>query len=349
MISADYKIWTWALEGTYGTDAVNVLLDADSAIVYQAVNNGGAITPIPINFQPDRARASQDGVASTFIKNKSSFSLPLPFKAGVGTPNTPPTAPVLKGCGFGENIDTAFTEYTLQTVLQPGFTLYNWIPELNTANHRLMLATGCLGNLAISGAANEEALFQVEGEGNSYQDWSTAAAYFSAAGNPILLAGGGASTSAATRDTSERLICRSATITWDGVSLPLSAWTIDCAMGIETVDVQTAHPTGVRVVRSRSGVSPATVSLALETGPDASAAYNSLRTKADAETQANLIIVLTGKTRKCTITARVQVLPRFAERPNAGQMGFDISGIIVGNFATHPFGNNSLSLKYETI
>jgi hypothetical protein len=349
MISADYKIWTWALEGTYGVDAVNLLLDADAAIVYQAVNNGASITPQPINFQPDRARASQDGVPSSFIKNKSAFSLPVPFKAGLGTANTPNTAPVLKGCGFGENIDTAFTEYTLQSVLQPGFTLYNWVPELNTSNHRLIRATGCLGNLSISGAANEEALFQVEGEGNSYFDWSTPAAYFSAAGNPILLAGGGASTSTATRDASERLLCRSATITWDGVSLPVSSWTIDAAMGIETVDVQTAEPTGVRVVRSRSGVAPATVSLGLETAPDASAAYAALRTKSDTGVIADLTIVLLGSTRKCTITARVQFLPRFAERANAGTLGFDISGIVVGDFGTHPFGNNSLKLKYETI
>ena len=349
MMSSDYGIWTWAIEGTYGTDAVNTLLDADAAITYQAVNAGASIVPVPVNFQPDRVRASQDGVKSSFIKNESTFSLPLPFKGGVGTPNTPPTSAILKGCGFGEDVQAAYTEYTLQSVLIPGVTLYNWVPELNTSNHRLIRATGCVGNLSINGAANEEALYAVEGKGASYFDWSAASAFFSAAGNPILLAGGGASTSAATRDTSERLLCRSATITWDSVSLPLSAWTIDCAMGIETVNVQTAEPTGVRVVRSRSGVSPATVNLALETGPDASAAYNSLRTKVDLETVASLVIVLLGKTRKCTITANVQLLPRFAERANAGQLGFDINGIIVGNFATHPFGNNSLKLKFESI
>jgi len=348
MISSDYGIWTWAIEGTYNTDAVSALLAANTAIVYQAVNAGSNIVPVPVNFQPDRVRASQDGVKSSFIKNQSTFSLGLPIKAGVGTPNTPPTSAVLRACGFGEDIQAAYTEYTLQSVLIPGFSLWNWIPELNTTNHRLIRATGCVGNLSMSGAANEEALYAVEGAAASYHDWSTAGAYFSTAGNPILDPVG-ASTSTATRDNAERLLCRSATITWDGVTLPISSWTIECAMGIEVVNTQNAEPTGVRVVRSRSGVSPATVSLGLETSPDASAAYNSLRTKIDTETVANLVITLSGKTRKLTITARVQLLPRPTERANAGQMGFDISGIVVGDFSSHPFGNNSLKLKFETI
>ena len=346
MLSSSYGVFTWALEGTYGTDAVDALIAADSAIVYQEVNSGSSITPTSINFRPDRYTPGQNNAASSFIKQFAAFSLQVPCKAGIGTTNVPAASALLQACGFVEAVGVSSTTYTLDSVMQPGFSLWHWKPVLNTANHRLIRTYGALGNLSLSGAVGEEVVYAAEGNGIGYHDWSASSAFFSAAGNPILDSAGAASTSTATMDTSERLLCRSATITYNSVTMPVSTWSIDVGLGVEVVQTQNAATVGARVVRS--GRDAATVSLSLE-GTDALAAYDKIRTDSEANTVANLVLVMTGATRKLTITARVQFQPRPTERENAGQVGWDATAILVDNLSTHPFGDNSLTLLFETI
>lgn len=346
MLSSDYGVWAWEIEGTYGTDAVQAKLAADQAIVYQHVNAGSSITPVPINFRPDRHTPGQNGTKSSFIEQMSNFSLQVPILAGIGTPNTPAASALLKACGFKEVAGASDTTYTLQSILQPGFSLWHWKPILNSSNHRLIRTYGALGNISISAAVGEEVVAAVEGMGIAYEDWSATSAYFSAAGNPILDAVGAASTSTATMDSSERLLCRSATITYDGTSIPVSSWTINAALGVEAIQVQTAEPTGVRIIRS--GREAANVALSFES-TDALAAYDKIVSDAGDDDVATLTMVMLGATKKLTITARIQFQQRPAERENAGLIGWDATAILVDNSTTHPFGDNSLTLVYAAI
>lgn len=346
MLSSSHGVFTWAIEGTYGTDAVQALLAAGSAIVYQEVNAGSSIVPTAINFRPDRYTPGQNNAASSFIKQFAALSLQVPCKGGVGTTNVPAASAPLQACGFVETIGMSSTTYTLDSIMQPGFSIWHWKPVLNTGTHRLIRTYGALGNLSISGTVGEEAVYAIEGNGIGYHDWSASSAFFSAAGNPILDSAGAASTSTATMDTSERLLCRSASIVYNSVTIPVSSWSIDVGLGVEVVQTQNAATVGARVVRS--GRDAATVSLSLE-GTDALVAYDKLRTDSEANTVANLVMVLTGATRKLTITARIQFQARPTERDNAGQVGWDATAILVDDLSTHPFGDNSLTLLFETI
>jgi hypothetical protein len=186
----------------------------------------------------------------------------------------------------------------------------------------------------------------LSGLGVGYYDLSADAAWFSAAGNPILDLGG-ASTSTGTRDTAERMICKGMTITYNSGAVAVSALSIVQAANVQAVKLMSADPISSRITRTRDDAGNATVSLSIETTDD-SVTYEDFQAAADAEEVANLVILLEGATRNCTITARIQLHGPGTERANAGVLGFDFSGILTADFATHPFGDNELTLLYAT-
>jgi hypothetical protein len=191
-------------------------------------------------------------------------------------------------------------------------------------------------------------LIAFAGPGQGYFDLSSPAAWLSrTTGHPILdLAG--ASTSTATMDSSERLLCRSATITWGATTIPVSSLTIDNAMSANPIETMNAHPTTARVVRGRAGVGAGTVALSFES-TDGGAAFDALLAGGEANTIATLTIVFAGTTRKATIVGNVQFLPVVGERDNGGTRGGDAQGILVANYATNPLGDNSLSVAFGNI
>ena len=346
MISANKRVWTWASEGTYGTDAVDALLAADSAIVYQAVNAGSLITPVRTNTTPSRAIASQSGVKSFKVDDHSTFELTIPFNAGVGTPNTPNYAPLLKACGFTETVGATTSTYVIGTANSASVTLWNWYRELIAYEFRLRRARGCLATASLNFAVGEEAVIAFSGLGIGYHDLTNEAAYFSAAGNPILDLSG-ASTSTGTIDTAERMVCKGMTITYNSGTVAVSALSIVQAANVQAVKLMSADPISSRITRTRDDAGNATVSLSIETTDD-SATFEDFQAAANDEEVANLVIVLLGATRQCTITARIQLHGPGTERANAGALGFDFTGILTGDFATHPFGDNELTLLYAT-
>lgn len=349
MLSSDLDVWTFAQEGTYGVDAVDALLAANDAIVYAAINGGSSITPSAINFVPDRARPSQDGIQSSFIKQGCNAALTIPMQAGFGTNNVPNYHAILEAAGFLQTASGGgSTTYNLQSIQQPSVTIWRWSPVLNTLNYRLRRATGVVGNLAISATVGQEPLIAFAGPGQGYFDLSAPAAWLNrATGNPILdLAG--ASSSTATMDSAEKLLCRSATITWGATTIPVSSLTIDNAMTPSAIETMNAHPTTARVVRGRAGVGAGTVALSFES-TDGGAAFDALLAGGEANTVATLTMVFAGTTRKVTLVGNVQFLPVIGERDNGGTRGGDAQGILVANYAANPLGDNSLTATFANI
>lgn len=350
IISSDYSVYIIGLESAYGTDKVGADLAANNDVVYLAINNGGDITPVSVDFQPDRARASQDGVSSSFIKDMSELNLPVPCKAGVGTPNTPNYSALLKSAGFVETVGASSTAYVLGTSNAASISAWKLQRNLTSGNWRLKRATGGVLNMSLSANVGEEPVLTFAGQSASYYDWTVDRAYFDADGQPALDASGGSITytGTATRDDAERLLCRGATITYNSGTVPVSNFTLDCALAINPIKTQNADPLSVRITRSRAGVSPANGTLGIET-TDNAAAYDDIVSASVAEEVATLSIVLEGATRQMTITANIQFVGRPSERANNGAMGFDCGFIVVGGFATHPFGDNALTLTYASI
>jgi len=350
IISSDYSVYIIELESTYGTDAVGAALTASDDITYLAINSGGDITPVAVDFQPDRARASQDGVKSSFIKDLSELNLPVPCKAGVGTPNTPNYAPLLKAAGFVETVGASSSAYVLGTSNTNSVSCWKFQRNLTNGNWRLKRAIGGVLNCSLSSAPGEEPVLTFAGQAASYHDWTVDRAYFDANGEPTLDASGGSITytGTASRDSAERLLCRGATITYNSGAVPVSSFAVDCALAIAAIKTQNADPLSVRITRSRAGVSPANGTVGIET-TDNAAAYDDIVAAAAAGEVATLSVLWEGATRQLTLTANIQFVGRPAERASNGSTGFDANFIVVGDFASHPFGDNALTLTYASI
>jgi hypothetical protein len=350
IISSDYSLFVVGLESAYGTDKVGADLVANEDLVYLAINNGGDIVPASVDFQPDRARASQDGVSSSFIEDMCEVNLPVPMKAGVGTANTPYYSALLKAAGFVESVGASSTTYTLGTSNAASASVWKFQRNLTNSNWRLKRALGAVLNMALSSAPGEEPVLTFAGMGANYDDFTTDRAYFGTDGQPDLDASGGSITytGTASRDDAERLLCVGATITYNSGTVPSSSFSIDAALAIAAIKTQNADPLSVRITRSRAGVSPANGVVGIET-TDNAAAYDDIRAAAAANEVATLSVVYQGATRKVTISVRIQFVGRPTERSSNGAMGFDASFIVVGDFATHPFGDNAFVITYADI
>jgi len=350
ILSSAYSVFVAVEETAYNTDAVNAAINADDNITYLAVNNGSDITPVGAPFTPDRARASQDAVPSTFVKSHSELTLNVPMTAGVGSANTPSYGALLKACGFDESVSGTTTTYTLKTECADSATVYKYQRNLTDSEWRLKKATGVLLNMSLGSTAGEEPVLSMAGQGASYSDLSTPAAYFDSSGEPALDGTGSAVTYAGTAsaDAGERLMCVGGTITYNSAAVPASTVTLDVAMSVAPINTQQGDPLAVRIIRARSGVSPANGQVGVEPS-DNMAAYDDIAAAVLANEVATLTLVFKGATRKATVTANVQFSDRLTERDSNGAMGFDAPFIVVGNFSAHPFGDNSLSITYASI
>ena len=350
ILSTAYSVYVIEPEATYGVDAVNAAYVANDDVVYLAINNGGDITPIGAPFTPDRARASQDGVASSFVKSHSELNLPIPMTAGIGTANTPNYAALLKACGFIETIGASSTTYVLGTSCADSVTVYKYTRNLTDNQWRLKKATGCLLNMSLGSAPGEEPVLTMAGQGASFFDLSAPAAYFDASGEPALDGDGDSITytGAATADDAQRLLCVGGTITYNSGVVPASTVTLDIAMSVAPIMTQQGNPIAARIIRARSGVSPANGSIGVES-TDLMAAYDDIAAAVLSNEVATLSLLFKGSTKKVTATINVQFSDRLAERDNNGAVGFDAPFIAVGKFGVHPFGDNAVQLVYATI
>ena len=350
ILSSAYNAYIVALESTYNTDAVNAQLIANTDVTYLGINNGGDITPVGTPFTPDRARASQDGVASTFVRSHSEVNLPIEMTGGQGTANTPSYGNVLRAAGFIETIGASSTEYVLGTPSADSISIYKYYRNLTDTNWRLKRATGVLLNMSLSGNAGEAPVLTFAGMGASYLDLSTPGAYFGTNGYPALNGSGGAITYTgdATADNGERLMCVGATITFGATNIPSSTTTLDIAMAVSAINTQQGNPLASRIIRTRTGVSNANGSLGVESS-DSMAGYTVLAAAVLANTVGTLTMIYAGPTRKVTVVSNVQFTNRLVERDTGGAMAFDAPFNVVGNFAAHPFGDNSVKMTYSLV
>lgn len=352
ILSAQYHVFIAKSESAYSTDGVEAAFTANDDIVFLESNTGGELTPLADNYIPDRARASQSGVPSTMVKRGGEWSIPVPILGGVGTAFTPEYNAILKACGFAEDVSGGTTSvYTLGTVNDESLSLYMYRRNLNNNNWRLKAATGCVGNLSIAGAPGQEAIATASGQTIDYCENTADLAYFDVTdGKPLLDKDGGAITYTGTvsKAVGERMICKAATIVYNGVPYKVNTWSIDYAFAIAPITSQTGDPLACRITRTRDGASNANGELVI-TLCDDGVAYDDLLAAIEANEVATLSIGLEGSTTKLTLNHRIQFQARPGESPDGGAMNFAAAFIVVGDFASSPFGDNDSVWTYEAV
>jgi hypothetical protein len=216
---------------------------------------------------------------------------------------------------------------------------------------RLSRATGVRFGYQMTMTVAEEPVFVFDGESPSYLPRSIARAYFDANGEPALDAVGGALTysGTASADQSQRALCTANTLSFGATAIPFSSITHNHNAPAALIDAQTSTPVGRRAITAVSGNGSAGGTISFEM-TDFGVAYEAIRTALEGETQGTLTLVSTGSTRKMTKTLRVQFVGQLRKRATTdGAAGWDIDYVCVGDFATHPFGDNDVAIKFESI
>jgi hypothetical protein len=354
ILSSAHGVFIVAKEAAYNVDAVAAAIAADGALVALGVNSEVEIEPNIDDFRPETLRASRSGVAVSRVPRGSTVTIPMPGRLGVGTTNEPSWGILLEACGFLKAADTADHTYTAKTDNVASVSCWNYERNIESdtgTKWRLSRATGVRLGYQMTMTAAEEPVFVFDGESPSYFPRTVARAYFTDAGLPALLPDGTSAgfTGTLSADASERAICASNTATFNSVPFPFSSITHNHNAPASLVDTQTAAVIGQRAITAVSGNASAGGTISFEM-TDMGVAYEAARTALDAGTIANLVVVSTGATRKMTKTLRVQLVGELRKRATTdGAAGWDVDYVCVGDFTTHPFGDNDVVIKFENL
>ena len=352
ILSADKSVWVARAESTYSTDSIDTAIDANTNLTYLAVLTGSSVVPSPDFFRPNQMRASQDGIAHTYVQRGGNVTLNVPVRGGVGTPNTPNIGMLLDAAGLGEAIGVSSTVYTIQTANDTSVTLYQYRRNIDNDNWRLQRALGTRLTMSMEGAMNAEATMAFTGRCTNHPEWTVDRTYFNASDEFALDYSGSAVTytGAATADTAERMICKSMTLTVGGTTYPCSAFSLDLGFTVGDLDALTGTAPAV-IIRDRGDGANVSGNLALEMVDAAGygTALDDVLTKYVASTEAALQIVISGSARKLTIDLPKIQFTRPTERATAGATGWDVGFSANGNFASAPFGDNGIVLTYASV
>lgn len=343
-LSSNYKLAMFATEATYGTDQIDIDLNANTDVVYQQVESI-TITPAATIRRPTTVRATHDNVEHVIIQNGATVSMTGLLTGKESAAGDPPEyAAVLKCCNLDETINASTSAvYNTATIRQSGMTVVAHMFGVDGTESRLISTTGVQGNISFAFEANDFARWSFDGTGNSFNVESADLQYFEAStGKPLLDNGGAAITYLGTYGYSSKspMVCKSMTVTFGGTTYNVSSVNIDVAYSTGTLDTVNGATTYSQVFNTRGDDSPVSGSFTLvSSGAD----YDDLLSKWPAGTAAAAVFTVTDGTDTISISV-----------PNmqfGAPGGSDVNGIsayevpffgVVNSTA----GNDSLTITY---
>ena len=359
LLSSQYAVWILASEGTYGTDAIETILDADGALTYLDLDNPSSMIPVSELFEPDRVRASHSGVPHSVINNHMAVELsgPLKGKEAAGAGNEAPLySPILLASNFAETVVSATSAtYALKTAQQGSFTAYHYRRNLEDNLWRLVYGYGIRGSTKLSFGVNVEPTFTFGGLSANWVDWSNDLAFFGTGGaggvltdQPILENDGTTDISAsytgtAAKDTVARVLCHTMTITLGATTYPLTSLDLDLAWNVAPLNTMNNAATNAKTLLTRGSSSRPNGTFLLL---DGATAYEDVLTKSVAGTEAALQVIASNATSSIQLdAAKVQLgIPTLSDQN--GVAGFEVPFFLAGNFASNPHGEGDLTLTY---
>ena len=343
-LSSRYGVAMVASESTYGTDQIDIDLNADTDVVYQKFESC-KVTEVGTMLRPNTVRATHDNEEHVYVKNGATVEITGFLTGKSGSAGTAPDyAAVLKAANLKETVNAATSVvYNAQTERQSGMTVVKHDFEVDTTKSRMKYTEGVIGNCSFSMAANDFAKFSFSGTGLSHNVHTDDLQYFEAStGKPLLDNGGSSITYAGTYAYSAKspIVCKSMTVTFAGTTYNVANVNIDVAFGTGTLDTVNGATTYNQVFNTRGGDAPVSGSFQLVSS---AADYDDFLSKFPASTPGAMVFTVTDGTDTISFSL-----------PNA-QLGVagdaDVNGIAAYEI---PFfgavnataGNDSLTITY---
>ena len=336
MISANYTRLIAASEGTYGTDAVNVVLTTNTAdIIYQEVADP-AVTPEITVVEINRSRGGAAGNAHGVIKNKCTVSARIPLLGRGSGEDYPYYAPFLKAMNLAESLDTGDGVYVPATVQQAGMTVYLYHYNLEDSKQRLQIATGVRGSASLELALDAEAAFTFEGVGQ-YAELTDPYNFFNTTtGVAQLLKDGTTPVTARTSGTEfysalEPVLCTNITLTVDSVAFPIASMSLDLAWAVDEVRTVTGATVLQKVLLTRANEG-ARMSGTMLLVDGATAFDKALDLYRDGS-EVSLVATLSNSTETITITAGNLQLGNIEASAQGGFLGWNLPFFLNGDWS----------------
>lgn len=352
-LSTRQKIFAVAQEGTYGVDKIDADFVANNDLRVLDVGAAASILPIGDRVQIDLARNSVAVAEVEHFHSHAEVKIPFSLKGwrgGTAGLEAPLYAPLLAASNHSETIvATTSATYKQVTNWGPSFTAYMWQKVLGTSSlhHRLYKATGVRGIIEyLEFGLRRDAFGMFDGRGIGYEPVTAPAAYWSAAGVPLLRHGGASVTYTGDilQDTSPFLMSRSLTITIDGE-------VFDCKLA-------RLRP-NLTPVNGEDNSGAATVSEVWVTGGDTPAQLE-LETKGDGGDYAKLLALLAGGSKvaasmtfasggaRITVSAPKATLAQDISKTD--QNGVEGHGAVLdllGDYSSNVIGENAYTVQYH--
>jgi hypothetical protein len=168
-------------ESTYGTDAINAAITANSDITYYDVMSID-IVPSVANIENARVRGSGDSEAHSRINNNQTVTITGALTGATNVGNaggeTPHWADLIEAAGMAETVVSATSAaYNVATTAQTAVTVYHWRRAAESYKYRGQYATGVRGNMSFSFSLNTPATYTFEGQSNNMPESSDTANY----------------------------------------------------------------------------------------------------------------------------------------------------------------------------
>lgn len=261
-ISSQRKRVLAASEGTYGTDAVDAILqDGATDIVYQEIEEI-SVEPVREVVELGRVRAVHSGNKHRTIAdvtNVNATGALTPWQSGSAGEEEPYYHPFLAAANLEATVSSGTSAtYKPVTKQQDAASVYMFERELDSDDWRLTYATGVRGTLTLQFALNQEPKWVFEGTGIYGGMRSDGAEFFDPSTGAIALLKDGASGVTSRTTGSEviadlnPLLCTNMEITVAGTTYCVSELELALNWQVEVKRCMGGAENGVRVYLTRA-------------------------------------------------------------------------------------------------
>lgn len=334
-LSSQHTAHIIASESTYGTDAVDTILQDDAQdIIYPEL--GGDFepeTPDMEAVEAERARPARGGDKHGMIQTTVPVSGMVPLVERRTDEDHPDYDPIFRAANLAPTVDTDTVTYDAVVPNQEAMTLYHYRRMLESDDWRFLRTTGVRGNIVFSFEWGSEASFTFDGHGLWDAQLSATDEYFDPTDGSLALDKDG--TSVAARATGEEvmvdqpmLVATELAVTIDGETFPLSSLEIDLGMEAtpkEAYTGSTAVPKVALMESSRVGGSFSFV--------EGDTAFEAAQTAYEDATEVTLSAVLTGGTDTFTFSSDFLQILSFDHEDADGYLGHSVEYALNSDWA----------------
>lgn len=350
--SNDYKRVLWASESTPGTDAVEAILNDETAdILYQDVRSA-LVRPNRVQVEVPRARGSHSGNKQKSIPSHCNVEVEFPILPRRGTGSgeeSPHIAPVLRAMNFGETtVDSTSWTANPATKAQDPMSIHVYQRNLEDDLYKLYRSTQVRGSGSITLPTEGEPYGTFTGVGDFYEE-TDAAAFFDSSGEIALLPDASTSVTARTTGTEayvdqDFFVCTSVVVQVDSQSWEVSEITLDLGWSTDQIKRITGNQS-LQIPLLTRGDTGSKITLNIVCFPD-STQLEQIESAIHADSEIGFNSVITTASERLTVDGPKMQITDIEDQAEGGTRGASLPCVLNGDWSSL-VADNDFTMKWD--